>query len=310
MEYKIISIDISPENQEEINENAGVMWEHNATTLVFNIAPVYVGDYRYYIEYRSLMGTKVRTEYLSLDNATNTVTYDIPVTMSSLKGVECYFNIVKINDDGQTIQVIKPKKFCLDFDYSADVDNSIAKVNDFSINALLEAIRSGSFKGEKGEKGNQGEKGDSGEITNLDNEMSDESEKPVQNKVIKKYIDDKKEIKKITEECNAWELPEGLYIIDRFNNDFVVTLDNFWEYSACEGMLFIINSALGDAKIIYACIIDNENYEQRFVCLTVNSEGTIVEDMSSGYFATEKYVDARLSALESTVADLTQYLKK
>ncbi len=173
MENKIISINISPENDEDINENAGVMWEHNATSLVFNIDPSYAGDYRYYIEYRSLMGTKVRTEYLELDRKSNTITYDIPVTMTSLKGVECYFNIVKINDDGETEKVVKPKKFCLQFDYSPDTDNSLAKVNDFSINALLEAIRTGAFKGEPGEP-----------IADVDSQLSKTSRNPVQNKVI------------------------------------------------------------------------------------------------------------------------------
>lgn len=172
MERKTISVDISSKiyNTDQI-ANAGVMWEHNATTLVFNIDKNYVGDYKYYIEYRSLFGTKVRTEYLELDAETNTITYDVPVTMSSLKGVECYFNIVSIDSDGNTVQVIKPRKFCLQFDYSPDTDNSLAKVNDFSINSLLEAIRLGTFKGEKGDKGdkgdkgNKGEKGDTGEIT-------------------------------------------------------------------------------------------------------------------------------------------------
>lgn len=180
MENKIIYIDVSPETDEEITENAGVMWEHNATSIVFNIDPAYAGDYRYYLEYRSIIGTKVRTEYLDLDTETNTVTYNIPVTMTSLRGVECYFNIVEIDGDGQTVKVIKSRKFCLQFDYSPDTDNSLAKVNDFSINALLEAIRLGIFKGEKG---------DSGEIANVDSEMSDTSENAVQNKVIKAYVD-------------------------------------------------------------------------------------------------------------------------
>lgn len=163
MERKIISIDISPESAETPTENAGVMWEHNATQLVFNIDNAYIGDYKYYLEYRSLIGTKVRTEYLALNTETKTITYDIPVTMSSLKGVECYFNIVLIDGDGNTIQVIKPHKFCLQFDYSPDTDNSLAKVNDFSVNALMEAIRLGTFKGDKGEKGDTGAKGDKGE---------------------------------------------------------------------------------------------------------------------------------------------------
>jgi hypothetical protein len=94
MEKKIISIDISPQTQAETSQNAGVMWEHNATTLVFIIDEKYVGDYKYYLEYRSLIGTKVRTEYLQLDTENKTITYDIPITMSSLRGVECFFNIV------------------------------------------------------------------------------------------------------------------------------------------------------------------------------------------------------------------------
>ena len=177
MENKIISINISPGNDEEINENAGVMWEHNATSLVFSIDPAYVDDYRYYIEYRSLIGTKVRTEYLELNVATNTVTYDIPVTMTCLRGVECYFNIVKIDEDGQTVQVIKPKKFYLQFDYSPDTDNTLAKENDFSINALLEAIRLGVFQG-----------GSGGTVV-VDSKMSDVSSNPIQNKIVKAYID-------------------------------------------------------------------------------------------------------------------------
>ncbi len=163
METKIISIDISPKANEIQSEKAGVMWEHNATSLVFNIDNAYIGDYRYYLEYRSLLGTKVRTEYLKLDTENKTITYSIPVTMSSLKGVECYFNIISIDGDGNTVQVIKPHKFYLQFDYSPDTDNSLAKINDFSVNALLESIRLGTFKGDKGDKGDTGAKGDKGD---------------------------------------------------------------------------------------------------------------------------------------------------
>ncbi len=163
MENKIISIDITPDNSAEYTANAGVMWEHNATLLKFNIDKAFVGDYRYYIEYRSLMGTKVRTEYLELNTEDNTITYNIPVTMSSLKGVDCWFNIVSIDSDGNTQQIIKSAKFTLTFDYSPDTDNHLCKVNDFSINSLLEAIRLGTFKGDKGEKGDTGEKGDKGD---------------------------------------------------------------------------------------------------------------------------------------------------
>ena len=140
--------------------------------LKFNIDTAFVGDYRYYIEYRSLMGTKVRTEYLELNKSDNTVTYAIPVTMSSLKGIECYFNIVSLDGDGNTVQVIKPKKFCLSFDYSPDTDNELCKVNDFSINSLLEAIHLGTYKGDKGEKGDKGDKGDKGETGGISEEYA------------------------------------------------------------------------------------------------------------------------------------------
>ncbi len=176
MENKIINIDISPENTDDISENAGVMWEHNATTIIFNIAPEYIGNYKYYLEYRSLIGTKVRTEYLELNAEDNTITYIIPAVMSGLGGAECYFNIVEINDDGQTVAVVKPRKFYLEFDYSPDTDNSLAKLCDFSINALLEAIRLGTFKGADAV---------------VDNEMDDGSENAVKSRVVKAYIDEK-----------------------------------------------------------------------------------------------------------------------
>lgn len=162
MERKIISIDIKPGTlNQETTENAGVMWEHNATEIHFNLDDVYIGeDYRYYIEYRSVMGTKDRTAYLTQFN--KQIKFIIPVSMTSLKSVECYFNIATIDEDGNTIQIIKPVKFCLDFDFSGNIDNSVAKSNDFSINSLLEAIRNGNFKGEKGDKG------DSYELTQED----------------------------------------------------------------------------------------------------------------------------------------------
>lgn len=175
MANKIISIDITPNSNDEYNANAGVMWEHNATVLKFNISEDFVGDYRYYIEYRSLMGTKVRTEFLELDSRNNTVTYSVPAQMSALKGVECWFNIVSIDGDGNTQQVIKSPKFCLSFDYSPDTDNHLCKVNDFSINSLLEAIRLGTFKGDKGDKGDQGDKGDKGETGGISEDFATRS---------------------------------------------------------------------------------------------------------------------------------------
>ncbi|MGN0538883.1 MAG: collagen-like protein [Candidatus Fimenecus sp.] len=196
MERKIISVDISPDTNGAIYEgNAGVMWEHNATEIVFNIDERYIGDYKYYIEYRSILGTKVRTEYLTLDTSANTITYAVPVSMSSLRGVECYFNIITVDADGNTVQVIKPRKLYLEFDYSPDTDNSIAKVNDFSINALLEAIHNGTFKGdkgdrgEKGEKGDKGDKGDAGETPPVDQGYSAESTNAQSGKAVAQAIE-------------------------------------------------------------------------------------------------------------------------
>lgn len=153
MERKTISIDITPETlSEEYIENAGTMWEHNATKIIFKIDNSYIGDnYRYYIEYRSLIGRKERTDFLTLSN--KQITYSIPVAMTSMRSVECYFNIITVDGNGDTIQVIKPVKFCLDFNFATDTDNSIIKNNNFTLNSLLEAIRNGTFKGEKGDKG-------------------------------------------------------------------------------------------------------------------------------------------------------------
>lgn len=153
MERKTISIDITPEAlKEEYIEQAGTMWEHNATNIVFNIDDSYIGDnYRYYIEYRSLIGTKDRTDFLTLSG--KTVSYTIPAVMTSMRSVECHFNIIAVDGNGDTLQVIKPVKFCLDFDFAEDTDGSIVKENNFTVNLLLEAIRNNAFKGEKGDKG-------------------------------------------------------------------------------------------------------------------------------------------------------------
>ena len=175
MNQKIISIEITPENESVITENGGVMWEHNAGILKFGIDSAYVGDYRYYLEYRSLMGTKTRTDYLELNLEDNTITYSIPATMTSLKGVECYFNIVKIDEDGNTVQVIKPRKFGLTFDYSPETDEHLCKEYSFTINSLLEAIRQGTFKGDRGEKGEKGDKGDKGETGGISEEYANNS---------------------------------------------------------------------------------------------------------------------------------------
>ena len=177
-------------------------------------------------------------------------------------------------------------------------------------NALEEAKASGDFKGDKGDKGDKGEKGDTGSVT-VDDEMSDESTNPVQNKVTKAYID-KNGIKTLSIEhfpdgyCNAWELEDGMYRIDNHDGSFVVLLEASGSYGTLYGFLVIISLEDFNAKMIYSFMLDNNIYQQNIVCLTVDSEtGFEVEDVSAGYFASQKWVDERLSALESAFADLT-----
>ena len=316
MENKIIYIDIGPQMNENVNQNAGVMWEHNATTLVFNIDEKYVGNYKYYIEYRSLIGSKIRTAYLELDSETNTITYDIPITMSSLRGVECYFNIIKIDEDGQTQLVIKPQKFCLEFDYSPDTDNSIAKVNDFSINALFEAIRLGTFKGDKGEKGDpfthedfteeqlaalKGDKGDQG----VKGEKGDQGEKgdPF---TYADFTEDQlaglkgekgdSEIRKITEECSAWELENGLYLIENPDTTFPVYI-TMGSYYIQEGIILVADSPLNNGKMIFALCKDTNSLEQKILCVCVDSEGYEDSVCSGGYLLRQQDIENHISTL-------------
>ena len=287
MGKKIISIDITPDIQGEINENAGVMWEHNATTLKFNIVPDYIGDYRYYIEQSSLMGTKVRTDYLTLDTETNTITYDIPVTMTCLKGVECYFNIISIDGDGNTVQVVKPRKFCLTFEYSPDTDNSIARENDFSINALLEAIRLGTFKGDKGEKG---------EPFTYEDFTTEQLEK----------LKTKNGIKTITNTCNAWELDNGIYVLD-IPEDVIdgVYLHNYDTNVRWEGIIIVAKSLYAEGVFLYYFGLDDLTGNQNLLSIAVDYDGNQLEDISLGEVASQAWVKKRLEALESAVAELS-----
>lgn len=176
-------------------------------------------------------------------------------------------------------------------------------------NALEEAKASGDFKGDKGDKGEKGDKGDTGSVT-VDDEMSDESTNPVQNKVAKAYID-KNGIKTLSIEqfpdghCNAWELEDGMYKIDNPDGSFVVLLEASGSYDTLYGFLVILPLEDFNAKMIYSFMLDTNLYQQNIVCLTVDSEtGSEVEGVSAGYFASQKWVDERLSALESAFADL------
>jgi hypothetical protein len=145
-----------------------------------------------------------------------------------------------------------------------------------------------------------------GDKITIDDEMSDESTNPVQNKVAKAYIDKNKDIKRITEECNAWELSDGLYLIDNPDTSFAVYLEASGSYVVFKGFLVIIRLDDFDAVMIYSFILDEMLFKQNIIGLTVdNKQGFEIEDISAGYFASQKWVDERLSALELAVADLT-----
>ncbi len=150
-----------------------------------------------------------------------------------------------------------------------------------------------------------------GDKITIDDEMSDESTNPVQNKVAKAYID-KNGIKILSIEqfpdgyCNAWELEDGMYKIDNPDSSLIVMLETSGSYDVLYGFLIIISLETFNAKMIYSFMLDIFIYQQNIVCLTVDREtGEEIEDISAGYFASQKWVDERLSALELAFADLT-----
>ena len=196
---KTVTVKVDGSLSDEIY-NAGTMYEHNATTLVFEIDAQYISpQYRYYIEFALPTGV-VRTEYLT-PNESNEISFDMPASLTSSMSMLCYFNVVKINETTyETEKLIKAKEIKLCFSPIASCDDMLREEYDFSVNSLLEAVKNGDFKGDKGdrglqgdkgEKGDKGDKGDVGPSVAIDTAMSDTSENPVQNKAVKGYIDDK-----------------------------------------------------------------------------------------------------------------------
>lgn len=142
--------------------NAGIMYEHNATDLVFEIAQEYISDaYRYYIDFVLPAGT-VRTQYLTPDE-NNKISFTLPASLTRSMNMLCYFNVVEINADTyETEKLIKAKEVKLCFSVIASADDNLREEYDFSVNSLLEAVKNGDFKGDKGDKGDTGEKGETG----------------------------------------------------------------------------------------------------------------------------------------------------
>ena len=145
---KTIRIEVSPDaNYSEII-NAGVMFEHNATQLEFELSEAYVQpDYKYYIEFAMPSGV-ARTEYLEPDE-NSVITFLLPDTVTSQMAVLCYFNIVSVDEETyDTTLVIKPVQVRLSFESVASTDAALAREYSFSVNALLQAIKNGDFSGE------------------------------------------------------------------------------------------------------------------------------------------------------------------
>lgn len=159
---KTVTVKVDGSLSDEIY-NAGTMYEHNATTLVFEIDAQYISpQHRYYIEFALPTGV-VRTEYLT-PNESNKISFDMPASLTSGMSMLCYFNVVKINETTyETEKLIKAKEIKLCFSPIASCDDTLREEYDFSVNSLLEAVKNGDFKGEKGDRGLQGIKGDKGE---------------------------------------------------------------------------------------------------------------------------------------------------
>lgn len=160
---KTILINITPDMGQQEVINAGVMYEHNSTELVFSLDGEYINeDYNYYLSFAMPSGT-ARSDYLTPD-AENKIHFILPNTVTANMAVLCCFNIVKINEETLATElVIKPVELRLMFSSVAGSDDSLCREYDFSVNALLQAVKNGSFKGEKGDKGDTGEKGDKGD---------------------------------------------------------------------------------------------------------------------------------------------------
>lgn len=175
--------------------------------------------------------------------------------------------------------------------------------------ALEEAKASGDFKGEKGDKGDkgeQGEKGEKGDSITVDDEMSDKSTNPVENKVAKAYVD-KNAIKTITEPCNAWELDSGVYVIQLPEDaeEPVYIAKSTWNFEAYTGLLIVVRAEFDiDGVLVYYYGFDPVQGPQNILSFAVDYEGNEKDEYSLGFFKSPLWVDDRLSALESAIADL------
>ncbi len=197
MKQNIVEIQVTegfPEAPQETQ--GGVMYEHNATALRFVLDPVYIApEYRYYLEFVTVNGVN-RTEYLTPDEE-NAIEFSIPADITSQMTALCCLNIVAVSEAGKTEQLIKSKSVNLYFSVFENTEKKLDADYAFSVNALLEAIKNGTFKGEKGDRGEQGEKGDKGEKgdpgVTVDAAVTETSQNPVASSGIFDYVNLKRE---------------------------------------------------------------------------------------------------------------------
>ena len=136
----------------------------------------------------------------------------------------------------------------------------------------------------------------------VDDTMSDTSTNPVQNKVVKEYVDKKTIQTVFVDDFNFFEKPiwtweSGIYQI--YSNGANIDLENSGRYYASDGLIIITDVPLLELKAIYSFCFETANYEQNIIAILVDSEGNIESDMSAGLFINE-----RIMALESAVCEL------
>ena len=136
----------------------------------------------------------------------------------------------------------------------------------------------------------------------VDEVMNDESTNPVQNKVVKEYVDKKTiQIVNVDEfdyyETPIWTWDSGIYQL--FSSGSFIELDGSGKYLVSDGMIIIADVPSFEMKAIYSFCFDSANYVQNFIAILVDSEGNIESDMSAGLFINE-----RIMALESAICEL------
>lgn len=163
MKQHIIQIPVNPPPFPEPSEiSAGVMFEHNATALMFLLDASYrTPDYCCYAEFVTAKGV-ARTDYLT-PNEAGEVLLALPQEITAQMYALCVLNLVRIDQSGKTEQLVKAQRVRLYFSELENTEKLLDADYAFSVNALLEAIHAGTFRGEKGETGAKGEKGDKGD---------------------------------------------------------------------------------------------------------------------------------------------------